>query len=76
MEGLLPSEPENRQAMESSMTGNLCSYDEAIGRFESEYISNALSAAHGKVDEAAKMSGLARATFYRKLKSHGLLSHE
>jgi transcriptional regulator with PAS, ATPase and Fis domain len=76
MEGLLPNEPENRQAMESSMTGNLCSYDEAIGRFESEYISNALSAAHGKVDEAAKMSGLARATFDRKLKSPGLLSHE
>jgi len=78
LDGILPKEPGHRQGAAPQATGacGLRPYAEAVEEFEREFLSNALSVAHGKVDEAAKILGLARATLYRKLKAHGLLSHE
>jgi len=78
LEGILPREPGHRQgaAPQATGAGSLRSYAEAVEEFEREFLSNALAVAHGKVDEAAKILGLARATLYRKLKTHGLLSQE
>lgn len=39
---------------------------------EGERIRNALAAANGKIDRAAKLLGMSRATFWRKRKQHGL----
>jgi DNA-binding NtrC family response regulator len=75
LEGILPRYMESRQAT-APVPGDSRSYADAIETFEREFLSNALSAAHGKVDDAARNLGLARATLYRKLKSHGLLSQE
>jgi transcriptional regulator with PAS, ATPase and Fis domain len=74
LEGILPAGTESWQALPSAMSGS--SYAKAVEEFERELLSGALSAARGKVDEAARNLGLARATLYRKLKSLGLLSHK
>ncbi len=73
LEGILPKERPAKVVNPVSAVG---SYAEAVESFEREFLSNALSVAHGKVDEAARILGLARATLYRKLKLHGLLSQE
>jgi transcriptional regulator of acetoin/glycerol metabolism len=39
---------------------------------EAERIRNALAAANGKIDRAAKLLGMSRATFWRKRKQQGL----
>ena len=56
--------------------GDAANFSQALAEFERAYLSNALSAARGRVDDAAKTVGMARATLYRKLKTHGLLSQE
>jgi transcriptional regulator with PAS, ATPase and Fis domain len=76
LEGVLPKDAGSRPGAAAAAAGSLSSYAEAVEEFEREFLSNALSVAHGKVDEAAKILGLARATLYRKLKAHGLLSQE
>ena len=78
LEGILPRDAAGggKPGLASAMAGSVRSYTEAVEEFEREFLSNALSVAHGKVDEAAKILGLARATLYRKLNVHGLLSQE
>lgn len=49
-------------------------YAEALAQFERQLLRDALLAANGRVDEAAKMLGLGRATVYRKARSLQLLS--
>ena len=49
-------------------------YAEAMADFEAGFLRNALAAAHGRVEEAARNLGLGRATLYRKARSYGLLS--
>ena len=56
--------------------GDSTNFSQALAEFERAYLSNALSSAHGRVDDAAKAVGMARATLYRKLKAYGLLSQE
>ena len=77
LEGILPKEAGGaRPGLAAATAGSVRSYAQAVEEFEREFLSNALSVAHGKVDEAANILGLARATLYRKLKAHGLLSQE
>mgnify|MGYP003591676285 CR=1 FL=1 len=52
------------------------SYEEEFADFERRVLSKALFAARHKVDDAARMLGLGRATMYRKMRGLGLLSHE
>ncbi|MGX2041689.1 sigma-54 interaction domain-containing protein [Methylocaldum sp. MU1018] len=42
------------------------------GETEAERIGQALTAAHGRIDRAARMLGMSRATFWRKRKKYGL----
>ena len=49
-------------------------YAEALLEFERQHLGHALAAAHGRVEDAAKMLGLGRATLYRKVHALGLLS--
>ena len=52
----------------------LRSYEEEMADFERTLLGNALAAANHRVDEAARLLGVGRATMYRKLKNHGLVS--
>ena len=47
----------------------------AMAAFERSLLAEALAACDGQAERAAQKLGLARATFYRKLQSHGLKSH-
>ncbi|MDR0576219.1 MAG: sigma 54-interacting transcriptional regulator [Candidatus Accumulibacter sp.] len=76
LEGVLPVEAGGWRSGGASAAGGVSSYARAVEEFEREFLSNALSVARGKVDEAARILGLARATLYRKLKTYGLLSQE
>jgi len=49
-------------------------YADALAEFERQLIIDALAAAHGRIEDAAKMLGLARATLYRKVRMLGLSS--
>lgn len=50
----------------------LSAIEEAKDADEAELIREALAAAGGKIDKAAKRLGMSRATFWRKRKQHGL----
>jgi transcriptional regulator with PAS, ATPase and Fis domain len=76
IEEVLPKEAGGARSSVALATSGLPQYAEAFEKFEREFLSKALTAAYGKVDEAANILGLARATLYRKLKAHGLLSQE
>ena len=47
----------------------------AMAAFERRLLAEALAACDGQAERAAQRLGLARATFYRKLQTHGLKSH-
>lgn len=47
-------------------------YNQALGRFEIDYLHHLLRAADGNIEEAARQAGMNMATIYRKLKKYGL----
>ena len=47
-------------------------YNQALARFEIDYLKHLLSSASGNVEEAAKRANMNMATIYRKLKKYGL----
>jgi transcriptional regulator with PAS, ATPase and Fis domain len=49
-----------------------CSHAEALAQFERQLIVDALEAADGRVSEAARRLGLARATLYKKMTALGI----
>ncbi|GGF20057.1 sigma-54-dependent Fis family transcriptional regulator [Aliidongia dinghuensis] len=65
--GILP-----KQADGAAPPASLPSYDEALALFERTTLSTALAAAGGKAAEAAKLLGMSRANFYKKLAKLGL----
>ena len=52
------------------------SYSEAFDAFERALLLDALARCHHRAEEVAKSLGLTRATCYRKLRAHGLLSQQ
>ena len=47
-------------------------YNEALGRFEVDYLRQLLRSVDGNIEEAARKAGMNMATIYRKLKKYGL----
>lgn len=47
-------------------------YNQALGRFEIDYLRQLLRSVDGNIDEAASRAGMNMATIYRKLKKYGL----
>ncbi len=47
-------------------------YNQALARFEIDYLKQLLSSASGNVEEAAKRANMNMATIYRKMKKYGL----
>jgi DNA-binding NtrC family response regulator len=47
-------------------------YNNALARFEIDYLRQLLSAAGGNIEEAAAKAGMNMATIYRKMKKYGL----
>jgi transcriptional regulator with PAS, ATPase and Fis domain len=74
LEGIVPNEtlpaPENR----TPTPGPLRTYTHEFETFERQLLTQALAATNNRVEEAAKLLGLGRATLYRKMKAHRLLS--
>ena len=66
----LPPEFREERTPPSEDTGAVA--PQAVRMDEAERIRNALAAADGKIDQAAKLLGMSRATFWRKRKQQGL----
>lgn len=47
-------------------------YNQALGRFEIDYLHQLLRSVDGNIEEAARKAGMNMATIYRKLKKYGL----
>jgi DNA-binding NtrC family response regulator len=47
-------------------------YNDALARFEIDYLQQLIRAANGNIEEAAQKAGMNMATIYRKMKKHGL----
>jgi DNA-binding NtrC family response regulator len=77
LEDLIPASGthENYEVEKVSTDSNLqkpLDYTEAKKAFERDYINHLLSATHGNVSEAAKLSGQYRPAIYRYLRKYGL----
>ena len=78
LDGIVPtgSRPAANISNYELPSGTIPNYAEELEAFERQLLSNALAAAHGRVEDAAKTLGLGRATLYRKVHALGLLSHK
>ncbi len=76
LDGVVPAARAHPAAAKAPPTGTIRPYNEALEEFERELLTNALAAARGRVEDAAAMLGLARATLYRKIHALGILSQQ
>lgn len=74
LDGIIPADSLRAEAAAPSQDGVSGTYASAIEEFERKLISNAVAAANGRVEVAAKNLGMARATLYRKMQALGLSS--
>ena len=78
LEGIIPEEEiEPTAAAPEALlvpTGALRSHALEMAAYERQLLLRALESAQNRVEEAARLLGLGRATMYRKLRTHGLLS--
>lgn len=74
LDGVVPADILRTADSRTPGNGAIRPYAAALEEFERQTLAEALTAAHGHVDEAAKLLGLARATLYRKLHALGMLS--
>ncbi|MEI7613943.1 MAG: sigma 54-interacting transcriptional regulator [Betaproteobacteria bacterium] len=74
LEGIVPAEVVQAPNTTGQFGDTLRPYHLEFEEFERQLLSQALAAADHRVEEAAKMLGLGRATVYRKMKALGLLS--
>ena len=74
LEGVLPIDSPLPPMTSTADEGAVRPYAEAFEEFERRLLTQALVSAQHKVDDAARMLGMARATCYRKMKVYGLLS--
>ncbi len=77
-DGILPAVRQHAPAADArpggGATPTIRPYAEAMAAYERQLLADALAAAHGRIEDAAKMLGLARATLYRKVRALGLSS--
>ena len=76
LDGIVPADILPSQASGEPLTGATRPYAASFEEFERQLLSDALTQANGRVEEAAKILGLARATLYRKLRSLGMVSQK
>ena len=77
LEGIVPPISNQARGAGSRSPGSaLPRYSEALESFERDLLIDALAASNHRVEEAARLLGMARATLYRKLHSLGLLSQK
>jgi transcriptional regulator with PAS, ATPase and Fis domain len=74
LEGIVPASSQRAPGAGFSPSGSIRPYADAFEEFERQLLTEAIAAAHGRVEEAAKMLGLARATLYRKVRTLGITS--
>jgi DNA-binding NtrC family response regulator len=74
LDGIVPAESLRTPDHSVSPVGTTRPYAEAIEEFERQLLTDALAAAHGRVQDAARSLGLARATLYRKMHALGVSS--
>ena len=80
LEGIIPEEEIEAAAAPPEAplvpTGALRSHALEMAAYERQLLLRALESAQNRVEEAARLLGLGRATMYRKLRIHGLLSQQ
>ncbi len=76
LDGIVPTDLLPQMAGKPKSGSTSLSYAAALEEFERQFLGNALFQSSGRVEDAAKQLGLARATLYRKLKAFGLLSQK
>lgn len=73
---ILPVGAEVRIVPSAASPGAVVPYAQAEAAFERRTLEGALAAANGQIAEAARMLGISRATFYKKLAKFGLAMSE
>ena len=71
LDGIIPADNLRVEAAATSPDGVNSTYASAVEDFERKLINNAVAAAQGRVEVAAKNLGMARATLYRKMQALG-----
>jgi len=71
LDGIIPADNLRAEAAATSPDGVNSTYASAVEDFERKLINNAVAAAQGRVEVAAKNLGMARATLYRKMQALG-----
>ncbi len=71
LDGILPADSLRAEATTTAPDGVSSTYAKAVEDFERKLILNAVTAAQGRVEVAAKNLGMARATLYRKMQALG-----
>jgi transcriptional regulator with PAS, ATPase and Fis domain len=74
LDGIVQRENLRAPVHDGQMTGIRDTYAAALEDFERQLLTKALSETGGRVEDAAKLLGLARATLYRKMQALGLHS--
>ncbi len=74
LDGIVPPAGASPHRAKVSQIGTVRNYTEAVAGFERDLLADALVAAGGRVDEAARLLGIARATLYRKLSALGIVT--
>ncbi len=69
---ILPFGAEVKTAAPTKRAGVVLPYAQAEAEFEKQTLECALQATNGQISEAARMLGISRATFYKKLAKSGL----
>ena len=74
LDGIVPAVSLRVPDVDTAPNGATSTHAAALEEFERQLLNNALTAARGRVEVAAKELGLARATMYRKMHALGLAS--
>ncbi len=74
LDGIVPADSLPKQDKDAPPGGEARPYAEAIAAFERQLLSDSLAKANGRVEDAARILGLARATLYRKMNALGISS--
>ena len=76
LDGIVPDDVLVAPDGKAATSGTIRPYAASLEEFERETLTNALAQANGRVDSAAQILGLARATLYRRMRSLGITSQQ
>lgn len=74
LDGIVPADVLRGADRREQANGATRPYAASLEEFERRVLADALTATRGRVEDAAKLLGLGRATLYRKMRTLGLLS--